>query len=101
MKYKYRLRDLALRKSYKTTEVIYKVLKSIYVYKNDNIINLIVQKKINTELFKKVTGKNSIRNYCIFSGRSRSVYTHLKISRILLRELGSKGLFFGLKKHSW
>ena len=42
-----------------------------------------------------------IRNYCIFSGRSRSVYTHLKISRILLRELGSKGLFFGLKKHSW
>ena len=45
MKYKYRLRDLALRKNYKTTEVIYKVLKSIYVYKNDNIINLIVQKK--------------------------------------------------------
>lgn len=101
MKYKYRSQDLRLRKIYRTTEVIYKVLKTIYFYKNDNVINLIIQKKINMNLFVKATAKSSIRNYCMLSGRSRSVYSKLKVSRILLRELGNKGLFFGLKKHSW
>jgi len=42
-----------------------------------------------------------IRNRCELTGRSRSVYRLNKLSRIALRELGSKGLVPGLVKSSW
>jgi small subunit ribosomal protein S14 len=42
-----------------------------------------------------------IRNRCDVSGRPRSVYRKLKLSRIALRELGNKGLVPGLVKSSW
>ncbi len=42
-----------------------------------------------------------IRNRCEVSGRSRSVYRKMRMSRIALRELGSKGLIPGLVKSSW
>jgi small subunit ribosomal protein S14 len=42
-----------------------------------------------------------IRNRCEMSGRPRGVYRKLKLSRIALRELGSKGLIPGLVKSSW
>jgi small subunit ribosomal protein S14 len=35
------------------------------------------------------------------SGRPRGYYRKLKLSRIALRELGSKGLIPGLLKSSW
>ena len=41
------------------------------------------------------------RNRCQISGRSRSVYRKMKMSRIALRELGNKGLVPGLVKSSW
>jgi small subunit ribosomal protein S14 len=42
-----------------------------------------------------------IRNRCEVTGRSRAFYRKLKMSRIALRELGSKGLIPGLVKSSW
>ncbi len=42
-----------------------------------------------------------IRNRCEVSGRARSVYRKVKMSRIALRELGNKGLIPGLVKSSW
>ena len=42
-----------------------------------------------------------IRNSCEVSGRSRAVYRKNKMSRIALREFGSKGLIPGLVKSSW
>jgi len=42
-----------------------------------------------------------IRNRCEVTGRPRGVYRKLKMSRIALRELGSKGLVPGLVKSSW
>jgi small subunit ribosomal protein S14 len=42
-----------------------------------------------------------LRNRCEVSGRSRSVYRKMKMSRIALRELGNKGLIPGLVKSSW
>ena len=44
---------------------------------------------------------NRIRNRCEISGRPRAFYRKLKMSRIALRELGSKGLIPGLVKSSW
>jgi small subunit ribosomal protein S14 len=42
-----------------------------------------------------------VRNRCELSGRPRGYYRKLKLSRIALRELGSKGLIPGLVKSSW
>jgi small subunit ribosomal protein S14 len=42
-----------------------------------------------------------IRNRCEVTGRPRGYYRKLKMSRIALRELGSKGLVPGLLKSSW
>jgi small subunit ribosomal protein S14 len=42
-----------------------------------------------------------IRNRCEVSGRPRGFYRKHKLSRIALRELGSKGLIPGLVKSSW
>ena len=42
-----------------------------------------------------------IRNRCEISGRPRGYYRKHKLSRIALRDLGSKGLIPGLVKSSW
>lgn len=42
-----------------------------------------------------------IRNRCEVSGRPRAVYRKNKMSRVALREYGSKGLIPGLVKSSW
>ena len=42
-----------------------------------------------------------IRNRCEVTGRPRGFYRKLKMSRIALRELGSKGIIPGLVKSSW
>ncbi len=42
-----------------------------------------------------------LHNRCQLTGRPRSVYRKLKISRIMLRELGSNGEIPGLVKSSW
>ena len=44
---------------------------------------------------------NRIRNRCEITGRPRAYYRKLGMSRIALRELGSKGLIPGLVKSSW
>ena len=47
------------------------------------------------------SSKTRIRNRCEVTGRPRAFYRKLKMSRIALRELGSKGLIPGLVKSSW
>jgi small subunit ribosomal protein S14 len=42
-----------------------------------------------------------IRNRCAVTGRPRGYYRKLKMSRIALRDLGSKGMIPGLVKSSW
>jgi|SRR3954463_1180998 small subunit ribosomal protein S14 len=42
-----------------------------------------------------------IRNRCDVTGRPRSVYRLTKLSRIAMRDYGSKGLVPGLVKSSW
>ncbi len=47
------------------------------------------------------SAKVRIRNRCELTGRPRAYYRKHKLSRIALRELGSKGLIPGLLKSSW
>jgi small subunit ribosomal protein S14 len=42
-----------------------------------------------------------IRNRCEITGRPRAFYRKHKLSRIALRDLGSKGMIPGLVKSSW
>jgi len=42
-----------------------------------------------------------IHNRCEITGRPKAYYRKLKMSRIALRDLGSKGLIPGLLKSSW
>src|SRR4028118_902785 len=45
--------------------------------------------------------KTRIRNRCELTGRPRAYYRKFRLSRIMLRELGNKGLIPGLTKSSW
>ena len=47
------------------------------------------------------SSKTRIRNRCEITGRPHGVYRKLKISRIALRELASKGSIPGMTKSSW
>lgn len=47
------------------------------------------------------TAPNRVRNRCEVTGRPRAFYRKLKMSRIALRELGSRGQVPGLVKSSW
>ena len=42
-----------------------------------------------------------VRNRCELTGRPRAFYRKMKMSRIALRELGSRGQIPGLVKSSW
>ena len=42
-----------------------------------------------------------LRNRCKLTGRPRAYYRKLRLSRIMLRELGSQGQIPGMVKSSW
>ena len=42
-----------------------------------------------------------VRNRCALTGRPRANYRKFGLSRVMLRELGNKGLIPGLTKSSW
>jgi len=47
------------------------------------------------------SARTRIRNRCEITGRPHGVYRKLKISRIALRDLASKGRIPGMTKSSW
>ena len=47
------------------------------------------------------SAKVRVRNRCEISGRPRGVFRKLRISRIALRDLASKGKIPGMTKSSW
>ena len=49
----------------------------------------------------KNSAKTRIRNRCEITGRPHGVYRKLRISRIALRDLASKGKIPGMTKSSW
>ena len=67
--------------------------------------NLPLDERFNAQLKLAKLPRNSakirIRNRCEMTGRPRGVYRKLKISRIALRELASKGKIPGMTKSSW
>ena len=69
--------------------------------------NLNLKKNIRFKLkerwltFENITSITRIKNICVLTGRSRSIYRFLKLSRIQFRKLASQGLLPGISKYSW
>lgn len=93
-------RDKKRRILYKHFEYKRKKLKSI-IYNEDNSIT--ERKKAQDKLCKlpRNSSKTRIKNRCVITGRSKSVYRYFKISRIQLRNLALNGRITGYSKVSW
>ena len=98
------------------TSAIQRNLKRIklakkFFKKRQNLKKIINNKKLPLEeRFKaqlklakipRNSASTRIRNRCEISGRPHGVYRKLKISRIALRDLASKGKIPGMTKSSW
>ncbi len=87
-----------------------KRIEFLYLEKKRKLLKLLIKNKFllnkirftakNLEMQKK--GYCSIiKNYCIFSGRARSVIRVYNISRMFFKKLASFGYLKGIKKASW
>ena len=98
------------------TSAIQRNLKRIKLYKKflnkrtalkkiTNDKKLPLAERFNAQLKRAKLPRNSakirIRNRCEITGRPHGVYRKLKISRIALRDLASKGIIPGMTKSSW
>ena len=82
-----------------------------FLKKRKSLKKIIMDKKLPLEerfaaqlKFSKLprnSAKVRIRNRCEISGRPHGVYRKLRISRIALRDLASKGKIPGMTKSSW
>jgi small subunit ribosomal protein S14 len=100
MRYRKQIKDINKRKLYIKTELIQRVVKILCFSFNTSLMYFALFNSYIV-LAQNNDFKNRVKNFCIVSGRSRGVHKKFKVSRIVLRELSSKGYFFGLKKASW
>ena len=93
-------RNEMVRKLVKLTAAKRTALQAIA---NDETLSL--EERFDARLKLAELPRNSsptrIRNRCEVTGRPRAFYRKLKMSRIALRELGSRGQIPGLVKSSW
>ena len=86
-------------------------LANKFLKKRESLKKIIKNKKLSLEerfaaqlklaKIPRNSAKVRIRNRCEITGRPRGVYRKLKISRIALRDLASKGKIPGMTKSSW
>jgi len=96
----------AIQRNLKRIKLTKKFLKKRNELKkiiNDKKLPLDERFKAQLKLSKmpKNSAKTRIRNRCEITGRPHGVYRKLRISRIALRELASKGRIPGMTKSSW
>ena len=49
----------------------------------------------------KLMLKSSLRNRCVVSGRTRSVYSFFKLTRMIFKNIAVRGDIVGVTKNSW
>jgi len=59
------------------------------------------QASLQLSKISRNSAKSRIKNRCEITGRSRSYYRKLRMSRIALRKLASSGQIPGMTKASW
>lgn len=96
-KIKKNIKQRYLFKNFEKNRLIYKIISK----------NLFLEKKIRLKaqqkwfFFNQNSSLTRIKNICILTGRTRSIYRFFKISRIQLRKLASNGYLPGVSKYSW
>jgi ribosomal protein S14 len=93
------LKDRNRRLCYFTQEKKYIILKYIL---NNLVLNKEVREFAYNEILNQCdfNSKTKIRNRCVFSNRSRSVYRKFKMSRIFFKTYALQGFLVGIKKSS-
>jgi ribosomal protein S14 len=93
-------KDNRRRNNFKKSELDSVVFKTL---KNNYYINKILRPRIDGFFFYTFRNFNKtyIVNRCTITGRSGSVYKDFRVSRLQIRDMLSKGEFFGLKKSTW
>ena len=96
----------AIQRNLKRIRLVKKFLK-----KRESLKKIIKNKKLPLEerfaaqlklaKIPRNSSKVRIRNRCEITGRPHGVYRKLRISRIALRDLASKGKIPGMTKSSW
>ena len=96
----------SIQRNLKRIKLVEKFLK-----KRENLKKIIRNKKLPLEerfaaqlklaKIPRNSARVRIRNRCEITGRPHGVYRKLKISRIALRDLASKGKIPGMTKSSW
>lgn len=59
------------------------------------------QARLKLAKLPRNSSKVRIHNRCELTGRPRGYYRKLRLSRVMLRELGSQGMIPGMTKSSW
>ena len=59
------------------------------------------QAQLKLSKMRRNGARSRIRNRCEMTGRPRGYHSRVKLSRIALRELASKGQIPGMNKSSW
>jgi ribosomal protein S14 len=89
--------DINKIKLFKKKELVQLLIKIFYLITSSALKWVLIA----TGYIKFNYFKTKLKKFCVFSGRSKGVSSKFKVSRIVLRELSSKGYFMGLKKASW
>jgi len=88
---------LSVYKQEKKSLLLKFIIRSTALSKN-------LRNKAQNQFIKKSSlnfSKVRLNNSCIFTSRSKSVNSRIKLSRITFRKLASEGLLLGIKKSSW
>jgi small subunit ribosomal protein S14 len=80
-----------------------KVIQTIYRLFLKNKVSSKISRYFTNSLriFNSNSSYTKQRSVCILTGRTRSVYRILKLSRLKIREYGHNGYFVGFSKASW
>ena len=75
-------------------------LKNLIMNKETSIDDRF-QAQLKLSKMRRNGARSRIRNRCEMTGRPRGYHKRVKLSRIALRELASKGQIPGMNKSSW
>jgi small subunit ribosomal protein S14 len=96
-KIKKNIRQRFLFKNLEKKRLIIKIISNNYNLKKQ-IRWKVEQRWFN---FDRNSSLTRIKNICILTGRSKSIYRFFKVSRLQLRKLASTGFLPGISKYSW
>lgn len=97
---KFYLKDYKKRINFQNFEIQQKVLKSLIFNSN---LSIFTRRKLSWQ-FMSLSSRISfsfLKNSCIFSGRSRSVYSFFNLSRLCVKEFFKIKFLPNLRKSSW